>query len=153
MAVVVKRDRDGRALEVRTVSTKDADRLRKYVPPNKRSDVAIGLLASGIRHGEVREFLIAEFDVAPITAEKDIEQAYEILVWEDEKAQEHRKTLMRTYLWSQARKAETLGDTKGTLAACKLLMRIDGLEAPSKHEHTGELLAGVLVVPGISRSD
>lgn len=106
-------------------------RAVKSTPP-QRLDRAIDLLCSGARYGKVRDTLAEYFSITPRQAEIDIKKAYEALAQEEQAERPRRKTKLRAYLWRIVRKAESKGDYRDVISGCRLLAKIDGLEAPTE---------------------
>lgn len=120
-------------------SKKKSTKARKRTTPApQRIDRAIELLSSGMRYTQVRDALRDQFGITTRQADTDIARSYELLAKEEAEERPRRKTKMRAYLWNVCRKAEAAGDWKAVVSACKLLAKIDGLEAPTE-VHVGGL--------------
>lgn len=113
----------------------------------QRVDAALDLLSAGVRYRQVAAALAERFRVTVRQAERDIARAYTALAEEDKESRPQRKAKLRAFLWRQARKAEGASDFRASVAAAVALSRLDGLDAPTQLEHTGQIAIADTMTP------
>jgi hypothetical protein len=113
----------------------------------QRVDAAIDLLCSGLRYGVVARALAAKFHISERQAQTEIARAYELLAEDEKEARPRRRGKLRSYLWHLARAGAKAGDYRAAVAAAGQLARLDGLDAPAKIEHSGEVAIADAMTP------
>jgi hypothetical protein len=109
-------------------------------PAPQRVNAAVDLLCGGLRYRQVVAELEQRFGISDRQAERDIARAYEALAEDEKESRPQRKGKLRAFLWRQARLASTASDFRASVAAAVALSRLDGLDAPQKLEHSGEVV-------------
>jgi hypothetical protein len=121
----------------------------------QRTAFALRLMCDlGVRYSETRRRLMAKFGISDSTAERDIERAYKQMGERNEKERPHLGGHTSARLWRIAGKAEREGKYDAAVNALGRFAKINGLEAPKKHHHTGgvteeqkQLLAALALTP------